>query len=132
VTQIIMQTRAIPSTNEPLPVIGCGTWQTFDVNSAKAERAPLTEALGLLFAGGGSVVDTSPMYGRSEGVVGDLLAEANTRHRAFVATKVWTRGKAEGIAQMERSMALLKTERVDLMQVHNLVDWRTHLTTLRH
>jgi diketogulonate reductase-like aldo/keto reductase len=126
-----MQMRAIPSTAERLPVIGCGTWQTFDVSSSAAERAPLAEVLRTLLARGGSVVDTSPMYGRSEGVVGDLVADAHIRGEVFVATKVWTRGKAEGIAQMERSLALLKTDMIDLMQVHNLVDWRTHLSTLR-
>jgi diketogulonate reductase-like aldo/keto reductase len=125
-----MQMRAIPSTAERLPVIGCGTWQTFDVGSS-AERAPLTEVLRTLTAGGGAVVDTSPMYGRSEGVVGDLLADAHMRDQVFLATKVWTRGRTEGIAQMERSLALLKTDMIDLMQVHNLVDWRTHLSTLR-
>src|SRR4051794_38607930 len=126
-----MQTRPIPSTQEALPVIGCGTWQTFDVGPSPAERAPLGEVLDALFAGGGSVVDSSPMYGRAEGVVGDLLAAAGSRGRAFLATKVWTRGPAEGIAQMERSMALLRADRIDLMQVHNLLDWRTHLATLR-
>ena len=87
--------------------------------------------LNTLFAAGGSVVDSSPMYGRAEAVVGDLLEAAHSRPKAFIATKVWTRGRADGIAQMERSMALLKTDRIDLMQVHNLVDWRTHLATLR-
>ena len=112
-------------------MIGCGTWQTFDVGPSPDERAPRAEVLRALFAGGGSVVDSSPMYGRAEGVVGDLLAAAGSRDRAFLATKVWTLGRAEGIAQMERSMALLKADRIDLMQVHNLVDWRTHLATLR-
>ena len=126
-----MQTRPIPSSQELLPVIGCGTWQTFDVGPSAGERAPLAEVLRVLFAGGGSVVDSSPMYGRAEGVVGDLLSDAGSRPKAFIATKVWTRGRAEGIAQMQRSMALLKSDRIDLMQVHNLVDWRTHLATLR-
>jgi diketogulonate reductase-like aldo/keto reductase len=126
-----MQTRPIPSTNEPLPVIGCGTWQTFDVGASARERAPLAEVLRTLFASGGSVVDSSPMYGRAEAVAGDLLAASDAHDKAFIATKVWTRGRAEGIAQMEQSMALLKADRIDLMQVHNLVDWRTHLATLR-
>ena len=126
-----MQTRPIPSSQELLPVVGCGTWQTFDVGPSVGERARLAEVLRVLFAGGGSVVDSSPMYGRAEGVVGDLLTEARSHDKAFIATKVWTRGEAEGIAQMQRSMALLQTDRVDLMQVHNLVDWRTHLATLR-
>ena len=126
-----VQMRQIPSSQEPLPVVGCGTWQTFDVGPSPQERAPLAAVLRTLFAGGGSVVNSSPMYGRSEAVVGDLLAADGSRGKAFLATKVWTRGRAEGIAQMERSMALLRTDRIDLMQVHNLVDWRTHLPTLR-
>ena len=126
-----MRTRVIPSTGEHLPVIGCGTWQTFDVGSSAEALAPLAEVLKVLFAGGSSVIDSSPMYGRSEGVVGDLLTKAGTRDKAFLATKVWTRGRAEGIAQMQRSIALLKANKLDLMQVHNLVDWRTHLVTLR-
>lgn len=129
--QVTMQTRKIPSSGASLPVIGCGTWRTFDVGASPAERAPLTEVLNVLFDAGGSIIDSSPMYGRAEGVVGDLLQAAGTRRRAFIATKVWTRGRAEGIAQMRRSMALLRTDRLELMQIHNLVDWRTHLPTLR-
>ncbi len=124
-----MHTRAIPSSGELLPVVGCGTWQAFDVGAA--ERAPLVEVLRLLFEAGGSVIDSSPMYGAAEAVVGDLLAQMQARDRAFIATKVWTRGREAGIAQMRQSMALLKTERIDLMQIHNLLDWRTHLATLR-
>ena len=126
-----MQTRLIPSSGVPLPVVGLGTWQTFDVGPSPRERAPLTEVLRTLFAGGGSVIDSSPMYGRAEGVVGDLLAADGARERAFLATKVWTRGRDDGIAQMERSLALLRTDRIDLMQVHNLLDLRVHLATLR-
>jgi diketogulonate reductase-like aldo/keto reductase len=126
-----MQRRTIPSTGALLPVIGCGTWRTFDVGTSAAERAPLAEVLRVLFEAGGSVIDSSPMYGAAEAVVGDLLATAGSRDKAFIATKVWTRGKEQGIAQMRQSMALLHAERIDLMQVHNLVDWRTHLDTLR-
>ena len=126
-----MQRRKIPSSGEMLPVIGVGTWRTFDVGSRPAERAPLAEVLRLLFEAGGSVIDTSPMYGAAEGVVGDLLAEAGTRDRAFIATKVWTSGRAAGVEQMTRSLQLLRTGRVELMQIHNLVDWRAHLPTLR-
>ena len=124
-------TRAIPSSGAALPVIGVGTWQVFDVGSSATERAPLAQVLETLFAGGGTVVDSSPMYGRAEGVAGDLLADAKIRDKAFIATKVWTRGRAEGIAQMQRSFALFKTEKIDLMQVHNLLDCDTHLATLR-
>lgn len=126
-----MHARPIPSTDEPLPVVGCGTWRTFDVGTAPAQRAPLAEVLSVLFANGGSVIDSSPMYGPAEGVVGDLLAQMGARHRAFIATKVWTSGRDAGIAQMRASMRLLRTDRIDLMQVHNLVDWRTQLATLR-
>ena len=126
-----MQRRTIPSSGETLPVVGVGTWRTFDVGKRPEERAPLAEVLRLLFEGGGSVIDTSPMYGAAESVVGDLLAAAGTRDKAFIATKVWTSGRAAGIEQMERSLALLRTGRVELMQVHNLLDWRAHLPTLR-
>lgn len=126
-----MHTRPIPSSGAALPVVGCGTWRTFDVGATNEERAPLAEVLRVLFEAGGSVIDSSPMYGRAEAVVGDLLAAMDARDKAFIATKVWTRGRAAGIDQMRRSMALLKVDRIELMQVHNLVDWRAHLETLR-
>ena len=130
-----LSTRPIPRTGEAIPAIGLGTWQTFDAGDAPAERAPLAEVLDAYLAGGGRVIDSSPMYGRAEGVVGDLLAArpggVAGAPRPFLATKVWTRGRAEGEAQMRRSMQLMRTPRMDLMQVHNLVDWRTHLETLR-
>lgn len=130
-TSTRMQRRAIPSSGEQLGVIGCGTWQTFDVGSAAEDRKRLADVLRVLFDAGGSVVDSSPMYGRSEAVTGDLLTQLNMHDRAFVATKVWTRGAAEGMRQMEESMRLLQHKRIELMQIHNLVDWRTHLKTLR-
>lgn len=126
-----MHQRKIPSSGEMLPVIGCGTWRTFDVGRRPEERAPLAEVLSILFEAGGSVIDTSPMYGAAEGVVGDLLAAAGTRDKAFIATKVWTSGRDSGIEQMTRSLSLLKTDHVELMQIHNLLDWRAHLPTLR-
>jgi len=119
-----MHTRPIPRSGELVPCIGLGTWNTFDVSHGEAPR--LRPVLDAFLAGGGRVIDSSPMYGRAEAVAGRLL---HGQPRAFVATKVWTSGRAEGIGQMERSIALLG--RVDLMQVHNLVDWRTHLATLR-
>src|SRR4029450_3766384 len=91
-----MHQRKIPSSGEMLPVVGCGTWRTFDVGRRPEERAPLAEVLGVLFEAGGSVIDTSPMYGAAEGVVGDLLAAASTRGKAFIATKVWTSGRERG------------------------------------
>ncbi len=126
-----MHARPIPSTREALPVIGCGTWRTFDVGPTAADRAPLADVLQILFANGGSVIDSSPMYGAAEAVVGDVLATMRERDKAFIATKVWTTGRDSGIAQMKRSMELLRTERIDLLQVHNLVDWQTQLATLR-
>jgi diketogulonate reductase-like aldo/keto reductase len=123
--------RAIPSSGEKLPVIGLGTWQVFDVGPAAAERAPLQAVLSRFAALGGRVVDSSPMYGRAEQVLGDIAAKAGVQSSLFFATKVWTTGKAEGIASMERSMARLQSNRIDLMQVHNLVDAGTHLATLR-
>ncbi|SAK65848.1 aldo/keto reductase [Caballeronia hypogeia] len=126
-----MHARPIPSTNEPLPVIGCGTWRTFDAGDDASRRRELAEVLRALFVAGGSVIDSSPMYGSSEAVAGALLAESKTRDKAFIATKVWTDGRDAGIAQMEQSMRLWQTDRIDLMQIHNLLDWRTHLATLR-
>ena len=126
-----MPTRAIPSTGEPLPVIGLGTYQGFDVAPGSAAYAQLPEVLRALFAGGGSVIDSSPMYGRAEATTGELLAAAGIRSRAFLATKVWTRGRADGRRQIEESLRLLRADPVDLLQVHNLLDWRTHLPMLR-
>jgi diketogulonate reductase-like aldo/keto reductase len=132
-----MLTRPIPSTGEAMPVIGLGTWRAFDVGTDPATRQPLREVLQLLLPPGhspgacGRMIDSSPMYGRAEAVTGDLLAELGARPRAFVATKVWTTGRERGIEQMRRSAQLLRTEVIDLMQIHNLLDWRTHLATLR-
>ena len=119
--------KKIPSTGEALPVIGVGTWQTFDVGADPAVRAPLREVLKLLNR---NVVDSSPMYGSSESVAGDLIAELGLRDKLFIATKVWTSGRDAGIRQMEISFKRLRVERMDLMQVHNLVDVATHTKTL--
>jgi diketogulonate reductase-like aldo/keto reductase len=124
-------TRKIPSTGEALPVVGLGTWQTFDVGGGAAEREPLRQVLAAFLDGGGRVIDSSPMYGRAEGVVGELLNERHDGQRPFLATKVWTSGRARGEEQMRASMRLMRAPRMDLLQVHNLVDWRTHLETLR-
>src|ERR1700746_627506 len=126
-----MLTRKIPSTDEALPVIGIGTYKGFDIGTGSKERATLGNVLRTLFSHGGSVLDSSPMYGRAEGVAGELLATQHANKKTFVATKVWTQGRSAGIEQMNRSMKLLRRERIDLMQIHNLVDWRTHLATLR-
>ena len=127
-TQIIR--RPIPATGELLPVIGCGTYRGFDVDDGSKEHSRLADVLGILLDSGGSVIDSSPMYGRAEEVTGALLQRLGRRNDAFLATKVWTTGRASGIAQMERSLKLLRTDHVDLMQVHNLVDVHTHLATL--
>lgn len=126
-----MLTRTIPSTGEEIPAVGLGTWIGFDVGGGEAERAPRRAVLERLFAAGGTVIDSSPMYGRAEQVTGDLLAETGTYDRGFLATKVWTRGRRAGIREMERSLARMRTDRMDLMQIHNMVDWRTQLATLR-
>jgi aryl-alcohol dehydrogenase-like predicted oxidoreductase len=126
-----MSTRAIPRTGERLPVVGVGTWQTFDVGAQAPERNELREVLRLLAEYGGSVIDSSPMYGEAERVVGDLAAELRSRDSFFFATKVWTRGRDAGIRQMEQSFRLMRTERLDLMQVHNLLDVETHAATMR-
>ena len=123
--------RPIPRAAERLPAIGVGTYQTFDVGKGAAERTELKEVLRALVAQGASVVDSSPMYGRAEGVVGDLAAELELHRSLFIATKVWTRGEAAGVTQVEDSLRLLRAQRIDLMQVHNLVDWKTHLKTLK-
>jgi aryl-alcohol dehydrogenase-like predicted oxidoreductase len=126
-----MNKRTIPSSGEALPVVGCGTWRTFDVGADASAQNRLAEVLRVLFAAGGSVIDSSPMYGSSEEVAGTLLTRLDAHGRAFVATKVWTQGREAGIAQMRDSMRLLQQPRIDLMQIHNLVDWRTQLATLR-
>src|SRR5450631_623285 len=130
-TNMTMHTRPIPPTLEPLPVIGCGTYRTFDVGAGRDDRAPLVAVLQILFAAGGSVIDTSPMYGAAERVVGDLLAQANSRSHAFLATKVWTSGQQAAREQMNHSFELLQDRRIDLIQVHNLLDWKSHLPALR-
>jgi len=130
-----MLTRTIPSSGEKLPVIGLGTWQAFDVDLTADSRRQLEEVLSLFVKFGGRVIDSSPMYDRAEAVIGDLTASLRLRDSLvadfFLATKVWTHGKESGIKSMERSMALLRTKRIDLMQVHNLLDVHTHLATLR-
>ena len=126
-----MLTRRIPADGETVPAVGLGTWQTFDVGTGAAERQPLREVLRRFAALGGRVVDSSPMYGQAESVVGDLSVELSASPPLFVATKVWTSGREAGVAQMERSLKRLRVTRLDLMQVHNLVDWQAHLRTLR-
>lgn len=126
-----MHTRPIPSSGERLPVIGCGTYRGFDVDFNGPAFDRLRGVVNSLFEAGGSVIDSSPMYGRAEEVAGRLLVDSKAGAKAFVATKVWTRGREAGIGEMRRSMKLLESDPIDLMQIHNLLDWRTHLPTLR-
>ena len=123
--------RRIPSSGEEVPAVGLGTWPMFDVGLGDGPRGPLREVARALLAAGGSVIDSSPMYGRAEAVVGDLVAELGARDRVFLATKVWTSGRERGRAEIRRSAERLRTRSIDLLQIHNLLDWRTHLETLR-
>ena len=128
--------RAIPKTGELLHALGLGTWQTFDVGKDAAGRAEAREVLARFVAAGGQMVDSSPMYGSSEAVVGELAAELGVQKSLFLATKVWTTGREAGIRQMQESMRRMRTPAggdkvMDLMQVHNLTDVKTHLRTLR-
>lgn len=124
--------RTIPGTVESLTAIGIGTWETFDVDSSHVpEIEQLREVLAILVSKGGSVIDSSPMYGFSEQNVGTLSTDAGFNNKLFIATKVWTSGKENGIQQMKESLQYLKRSKIDLMQIHNLVDWKTHIKTLR-
>ena len=123
--------KPIPRTGETLPVIGLGTWQTFDVGANQAAREPLKAVLREFARAGGSIIDSSPMYGNSETVAGDIAHELGLHKQLFLATKVWTSGRDAGVRQMEDSFRRLRAHRMDLMQVHNLVDYGAHLATLR-
>lgn len=126
-----IRARAIPSSGETIPVIGLGTSRTFDVGDTAQEREPLEKVLSRFYEMGGRLVDTSPMYGNAEAVVGALAAELGITDDLFLATKVWTSGKEAGRRQMTASLRKLRSAHVELMQVHNLVDTETHLETLR-
>jgi len=123
--------RPIPRTGELLPVAGLGTYQSLDIGNDAGERESRKEVLRLFVQHGGALVDSSPMYGSSESVVGDLAATLGITGRLFMATKVWTSGREAGIQQMDESMRRMKVARMDLMQIHNLQDWATHLKTLQ-
>jgi diketogulonate reductase-like aldo/keto reductase len=124
-------THAIPSSGERLPVIGMGTSRTFNVGSDTAAMEELGQVLQIFFDKGGALIDSSPMYGSSEAVVGELLKKIQNKKKLFAATKVWTNGRENGIEQMLESMKLMGVAVMDLMQIHNLQDWKTHLPTLR-
>jgi len=123
--------RKIPSSGEFLPIIGLGTWQSFDVGNNLNDREQLTEVLLNMKKLGGQLIDSSPMYGSSEKVVGDLTTKLKIQDEFFYATKVWTSGKKAGIEQMNNSFRKMKREQMDLMQIHNLIDWKTHIKTLK-
>jgi diketogulonate reductase-like aldo/keto reductase len=126
-----MLMRSIPASGEKLPVIGLGTWKVFDVDLTPENEKQLSDVLSLFVRMGARVIDSSPMYGRSEEVIGALATKLVLYEKLFLATKVWTRGKRAGIESMERSFERLRTKRIDLMQVHNLVDVTTQLATMR-
>ena len=123
--------RTIPSSGEPLPVMGMGTSRTFDIDGDPGAMVQLAQVLEQFFAHGGRLIDSSPMYGSAENTVGELLNRVGGNPDWFAATKVWIDGRAAGIAQMERSMRRMGVDRIDLMQIHNLRDWKTHLPVLR-
>lgn len=128
-----MLRRKIPSAadGESIPVVGMGTWNTFDVGGGAQEREPLRKVLEVFYAAGARLIDSSPMYGNAEKVTGDLVQQLGKQPGTFFATKVWTSGRDKGLAQIERSMRSMKVERLDLLQIHNLLDWRTHAPSLR-
>jgi len=126
-----MATRKVPSSAEEIPVIGMGSSDTFDVGEDGVQRAALQGVLRNLVGADGRVIDTSPMYGSAERVLGDLIDELGLGPKLWLATKVWTRGREAGAKQIEESFARLRTKRLDLLQIHNLLDWREHVPTLR-
>lgn len=123
--------KRIPKTNEKLAAIGMGTWLTFGIGEDPVERQIRVKILQTFFNQGGSVIDSSPMYGTSEEVIGHCLKQIKNKENLFAATKVWTRGWQAGIRQMLRSKMYWGIEHFDLMQIHNLLDWKVHLETLK-
>lgn len=126
-----MRTKHIPKNGESLPVVGLGTYNVFDVESTPSEIEIRRKIVDLLTQSGGSLLDTSPMYNRSEKVIGDIVNSGTDRKQLFLATKVWTSGKDAGARQMQRSTELMQTDVIDLMQVHNLRDTALHMETIR-
>jgi aryl-alcohol dehydrogenase-like predicted oxidoreductase len=127
-----MITRKIPSSGEAVPVIGMGTSGSFQVPAGSAEHQALKEVLQRFFDGGGTVIDTAPTYGNAEELLGPLLSELGLRKRAFIATKLsGVKGREEGLAQFNQSLKTLQTDKVELLQVHNLNDWKTQMALAR-
>ncbi len=129
--EIHMISKPIPGSGESLPVIGLGTYNVFDVESTPAQIEIRRQIVELLASSGGNLLDTSPMYNRSEKVIGDVIASGMDREKLFLATKVWTDGQSAGAKQMQRSAELMQTDVIDLMQVHNLRDTASHMETIR-
>jgi len=125
-----MARRIIPSTGELLPVIGLGTSRVFDTNLNERSLNPRKEIVKALLDHGGSLIDTSPMYGKAEEVTGKIAQDLKVNDRLFLATKVWIEGKEAGEMQMKESSKKLNKAVIDLMQIHNLLDWKTHIKTL--
>jgi len=126
-----MRRSSIPATGETLPVIGLGTYIAFDVDSTPSAIKQRKYIVDLMIEHGGSVIDTSPMYNRSEKVIGDIIAAGSDRSKLFLATKVWSDRQAAGAAQMQRSVELMNSGTIDLMQVHNLRDTAVHMASIR-
>ena len=130
-SQGAIRTREIPSSGELLPVVGLGTWQSFDKGNDANALKQLAQVLLKMKEKGGRLIDSSPMYGSSERVVGQLTTDLKIQDHFFYATKVWTHGKRSGIEQMQQSMHKMKRSSMDLMQIHNLLDWKEHAKTLK-
>ncbi|MFC1680307.1 aldo/keto reductase [Pseudomonadota bacterium] len=123
--------RTIPSSGEKIPAVGLGTARTFNTDASGAALDPFLEVMRAFIDRGGTMVDSSPMYGQAERVVGELVSSLGIADKVFFATKVWTTGESSGKAQMEDSFRLMATDHVDLMQVHNLTDTGTQLASIR-
>lgn len=123
--------RPVPSSGESLPVIGMGSWITFNVAGDTRARGALRGVLQAFFDNGGAVIDSSPMYASSEEVIGELLGEVSRRQVVFAATKIWTPGRWLGMQQVRHSQGLWGIDRFDLIQIHNMLDWQTHIETLK-
>jgi diketogulonate reductase-like aldo/keto reductase len=121
----------VPKSGERIPVVGLGTWQAFDLGRGDADWPEATRAVDAFLRSSGRLIDSSPMYGQAEAAIGAIVSSLRGAPRPFLATKVWTSGRESGVAQIEQSFRLLRTRTIDLMQVHNLMDFATHLRTLR-
>ena len=126
-----MLKRVIPSSGEELPVIGLGTSRVFDIERSKNELNVREKILDIFYENGGRLIDTSPMYGMSEEIIGITAKKYIEKNRFFLATKVWTEGRENGMRQIEESFQKMRTDKISLIQVHNLLDWKTQIKTLR-